>query len=100
MSTLLGRDAENRAAEYLRDLNYEIREQNWRTRYCEIDIVEVKYRRSIAQGEGFEYITPKKLSQMKFAAEMWVAHVKWSGEYQLAVMSVSDNSIQMIEDIV
>lgn len=110
MSTALGRDAEARVAEYLRGIGYVIRDQNWRTRYCEIDIVaqcrnvvwfvEVKYRRTAAQGEGYEYITPKKLSQMKFAAEMWVAHARWSGEYRLAVMSVSDHAIELIEDIV
>jgi Holliday junction resolvase-like predicted endonuclease len=73
--------------------------QNWRTRWCEIDIVaerrgvlyfcEVKYRRTNRQGGGLEYITPKKLGQMRFAAESWVHTHAYSGEYQLCAIEVS-----------
>jgi Holliday junction resolvase-like predicted endonuclease len=33
----------------------------------------VKYRRNANQGSGLEYVTSKKLEQMRFAAENWVA---------------------------
>ena len=49
---------------------HEIIERNWRTRYCEIDIVsikddvlwftEVKYRKNDDFGSGLEVITTKK----------------------------------------
>jgi Holliday junction resolvase-like predicted endonuclease len=78
---------------------YEILDRNWRTRYCEIDIVakkdncvyfvEVKYRKNSYYGNGFEVITPKKLQQMTFAAEMWVSARSWSGDYALMAGSVS-----------
>ena len=77
-----GHDAEKLAASYLKKQHYKIRELNWKTRYCEIDVVaekkkviwfiEVKSRQNSNQGFGYEYVTPKKLEQMRFAAETWV----------------------------
>lgn len=94
-----GRVAEEAAAEYLEQHGFEIINRNWKTRYCEIDIVakkkkmiyfvEVKYRLSEAQGSGFDYITDKKLHQMRFAAEFWVNERGWKGEYGLAAIEVS-----------
>lgn len=75
----IGRKAEARAAAFLERKGCRLLEQNWRTRWCEIDIVaerdgivyfcEVKYRSHNRQGSGMDYITPKKLQQMQFAAE-------------------------------
>lgn len=94
-----GRAAEDAAAEYLEKHGYEIVDRNWRTRYCEIDIVakkdktahfiEVKYRLSDAHGSGFEYITPTKLKRMRFAAELWVQENNWGGGYALGALEVS-----------
>ncbi len=101
-----GHDAEKTAADYLRRHGYKILELNWRTKYCEIDIVaqksgivylvEVKYRRSIAYGSGLEYITPKKLQQMKFAAEMWVNHKNWTKDYRLAAIGIDGSVIELV----
>jgi putative endonuclease len=94
-----GHDAEKVAADYLRKLGYKIIALNWKVRLCEIDIiasknsvtffVEVKFRSTVKQGSGLEYITSKKLAQMQFAAEYWVAHNSYSGECQLAVLELS-----------
>lgn len=94
-----GRQAETAAADYLKKRGYAIVAQNWRTRWCEIDVIaqkgkavyfcEVKYRRTDNQGSGLEYITPTKLQQMQFAAEAWVHLTRWTGEYQLAAIEVS-----------
>jgi len=104
-----GHDAEKQAAEYLKQHRFKVVELNWKTRYCEIDIVaeknktmwfvEVKFRKNNRQGFGYEYVTPKKLQQMRFAAEMWVQNTKWQGPYQLAVISIDGDDIQLIEDI-
>lgn len=93
-----GHLAEQYAAEYLTAKGYEILELNWRTKMCEIDIVakngnivyliEVKYRLSDSFGTGFDYITAKKLRQMKFAAEYWVISNNWQGDYQLAAIEL------------
>lgn len=94
-----GRAAEDAAAKYLQNHGYKIISQNWRTRYCEIDIVaqkknkvlfvEVKYRLNAGQGGGFDYITPAKLKQMSFAAEMWVHDNHWKHDYALAAVEVA-----------
>lgn len=98
MSTVTGKRAEDLVASYLVRNGYKIADRNWKTRWCEIDIVaekrnviyfvEVKFRRSDTQGEGFEYVTHSKLRQMGFAADMWVQNHHWNGEYVLSAASV------------
>ena len=94
-----GRRAEQVAADFLAHKGCTIVAQNWRTRYCEIDVVayrddvvylcEVKYRLTSRQGHGLDYITPKKLQQMHFAAELWIAKNNWQGDCQLCAIEVS-----------
>lgn len=101
----LGHEAERRAAEYLKNMSFELCDINWKNRVCEIDIiakknktiffVEVKYRTNALQGRGLEYITPKKLQQMRFAAEMWVQANKWKGEYQLAAIELCGEDFEV-----
>lgn len=90
MSTALGRLAEEKAAEFLVLKGFTVLQQNWRTRWCEIDIVanrgtevrfvEVKYRTKSSWGSGLDYITAKKLQQMQFAAEFWMARYGRPGQ--------------------
>lgn len=94
-----GRRAESAAAAFLEQKTCRILAQNWRTRWCEIDIVaerhnviyfcEVKYRAHNRHGRGLDYITPAKLRQMRFAAEFWLAKYGWQGECQLCAIEVS-----------
>lgn len=94
-----GRKAEAAAADFLKRKGCNIISQNWRTRMCEIDIIvqrsnivyfcEVKYRATNRQGNGLEYITPKKLKQMRFAAESWAYVHGYNGDYQLCAIEVS-----------
>ena len=98
-STSTGRQAEDAAAQSLKPLGFTVLGQNWRTRWCEIDIVatknqtvyfiEVKYRETNGYGDGLDYITSKKLQQMQFAADLWCAKHNWVGDYQLAAIAVS-----------
>lgn len=102
-----GRKAEQVAADFLQQKGCTILQQNWRTRQCEIDIVarrgnivyfcEVKYRAQARQGSGLDYITPKKLAQMRFAAELWVQTNEWQGEYQLCAIEVSGPNFTITE---
>lgn len=104
-----GHEAEKRAAQYLQSQGFRIRGLNWKTPRCEIDIiaekdkaiyfVEVKYRRTAHQGSGLDYITPRKLSQMQYAAQTWVTQNNWPGEYQLAVISIDGDDITLVEQI-
>ena len=98
----LGDEAEDVAANWLREAGHDIVDRNWKTKFCEIDIVsrkddmlyfvEVKHRKNAKHGDGLAAITPKKLRQMKFAAQMYV---HWNNLYgtdiKLAVMSSSGN---------
>lgn len=77
----IGNEAEDVAARYLWQLGHNIIDRNWRTKFCEIDIVsqsgdtiyftEVKYRKNDIAGGGLTAIIPKKQRQMKFAAEYY-----------------------------
>jgi uncharacterized protein (TIGR00252 family) len=108
-TTELGQRAEQAVADYLKKKGYKILEHNWRTRWCEIDVVaqkgqtvffvEVKYRESDRQGDGLEYITPKKLTQMTFAAELWVSNHNWQGEYCLVAAGVTGTSF-IVQEII
>ncbi len=94
-----GRRAEQKASEHLAGLRYSVIEQNWRTRWCEIDLVatkgdtvyfvEVKYRSTSDYGVGLDYITQQKLRQMNFAAEFWIASHQWRGKVELAAIEVA-----------
>ncbi len=98
----IGRKAEDAVAYYLQNKGYEIICQNWRTRSCEIDIVaqmddvlyfvEVKYRQSNQYGTGLDFITPRKLKQMQYAANVWLHHNSWSGEVMLCAAEVSGDN--------
>lgn len=99
MPTEFGKMAEEAAAGYLVDRGFSVLARNWRCRWCEIDIVatrgatiyfvEVKYRRSTRWGDGLEYITPKKLRQMHFAAALWIARYNWTGDYCVSAVAVT-----------
>jgi uncharacterized protein (TIGR00252 family) len=97
-TTQAGREAEELVASKLKKQGYKLLDQNWRTKQCEIDLVmerkktvyfiEVKYRSSNAYGAGLEYITPKKVQQMKFAAEIWMSKNGWDGDARLCGVEV------------
>lgn len=109
MSTAVGRAAEDAAADFLRAKGCTVIAQNWRTRWCEIDIVatrgttvyfvEVKYRSSAAWGSGLDYITPRKLQQMRFAAEFWCAKYKFGGDFCLAAVELTGNPPKVVRAV-
>jgi ribonuclease HII len=77
----IGDMGEDSAVSYLESKGHQIIARNWKTKFCEIDIVtlhknvvyftEVKYRHDNKQGDGIAAITAKKLRQMTFAAEYY-----------------------------
>lgn len=99
-SKKVGDEAEEVATRYLQALGHQIVERNWKTKYCEIDIIselngtifftEVKYRRQPRQGGGLAAITPTKLRQMRFAARIYGSYRKLSDtDMRMAVMSLT-----------
>ncbi|TXG77403.1 YraN family protein [Patescibacteria group bacterium] len=102
-----GHDAERQAAHWLKAQKFKIIELNWKTRRCEIDIIasrqrvlyfiEVKSRQRAAWGSGLDYITPKKRSQMRYAAETWLSEHDWAQDVRLAAVAVDGDEFTFVE---
>ncbi len=104
-----GQAAERAVADLMQQQGFELIDQNWKTKVCEIDLImqkdkisyfiEVKYRATASQGDGFEYITDQKLHKMNFAAEIWKRQYNWEGDYRLMAAAVSGLDCQEIQII-
>jgi ribonuclease HII len=78
-----GDKAEEKVSEFLQLQGHRILDRNWRSRWCEIDIVsmkddvlyatEVKYRKTNRQGGGVAAITSQKATHLNFAMEFYAA---------------------------
>lgn len=110
-SKSLGDRAEEAAVSYLEELGFTVIERNWKTKWCEIDIVaqkqeviyfvEVKYRKTDHQGGGIAAITSKKLDQMNFAARLWMQRAGQS-DARLSAIEVSGSDFgvtQFLEQV-
>lgn len=98
----IGNSSEDAAASELVRRGHTILERNWRTKFCEIDIVsqkgdtiffaEVKHRKNDKAGDGMAYITPQKLRQMQFAAKLY-AHNHRLGETNLRLVAMATTGV-------
>ena len=101
----IGNGSEDAAAQELAKRGHTILERNWKTKYCEIDIVsrkrdtiyftEVKHRKNDKAGDGLAAITVRKLNQMKFAAKLYVHrnHLEDTDLQLLAVSTTGDEPV-------
>lgn len=106
-SNLIGNKAEVAVSDWLVKNGFKIVERNWKTRYCEIDIIaqkndetyfiEVKYRASAEQGGGLAAITSKKLAQMRFAAELYMSRFGATNPKLAAVAVDALHSFKLVE---
>ena len=93
----IGNRGEQAAVDWLMADGHEIIERNWRTRWCEIDIVskkdatlyfiEVKYRKNANYGDGLAAITAKKQQQIRFAAEFFLVKHSQYSEYDVQLLA-------------
>lgn len=100
-----GARAEAIVAEALRRKKHTIIARNWKTKFCEIDIVssyegvvyftEVKYCRNTTNSSGVDRVNNKKLEQMRFAAEAYIASSSVKCEVRLAVAEVSGDNFRI-----
>lgn len=110
-TTKIGSKGEDAVCEYLRKKGHKIVVRNFKTKFCEIDIVsvcgsslyftEVKTRKNADFGGGLTAINKKKLDKMKFASEVFL---KARPEYQkynplLAAASV-DGKYQVLDFVI
>lgn len=109
----IGDISENAAAEELIRQGHTIIDRNWKTKYCEIDIIskngdtiyftEVKHRKNAKHGDGLDAITPTKQRQMTFAARMYAqAHKFTDMNLQLVAIATSGDSpaVELVVEIV
>lgn len=98
----IGNGSEDVAAQELVRQGHAILERNWKTKYCEVDIVskkddvlyftEVKHRKNDKAGDGLAAITPKKLNQMKFAARLYAHNSSMNNvDMQLLAIATTGN---------
>jgi ribonuclease HII len=104
----VGDSAEDAAANYLVRNGHRIVERNWKTRYCEIDIVsekndtfyftEVKYRKQQNQGGGIAAITKKKRHQMDYAARFYAQSQKLvKRDLRLSVITATGANPEVVD---
>ena len=106
-TTVIGIKGENAVCEYLKSKGHKILERNFKTKFCEIDIVsmcgnrlyftEVKYRKNTDFGGGLAAITADKQKRMKFAAEVFLkCHPEfYNRDSSLSVASVSGDGFSV-----
>jgi ribonuclease HII len=107
-STAIGSAAEDAAADWLAHEGVRVVDRNWKTKFCEIDIIaekdgglhfiEVKHRASSDQGGGLAAITPVKLRQMRFAATLYLTKHP-DVDARLYVLTSSGRSEAVIDEL-
>lgn len=95
----IGSFGEALASEFLRDLGYQFLDQNYNTRYGELDLVfldediivfvEVKTRTSSAFGSPESSITAAKLEHIQDAALLWLQdHPDFKDDWRIDVVAI------------
>lgn len=102
-TTDVGRVAEQAVAEELVRQGFVVLERNWKTKWCEVDLIaekagvvwliEVKYRQTVKFGDGLEYIGSQKLRHLQLAASLWANMRRYDGELTLGAVAVTADSI-------
>lgn len=110
-TTAVGNKGEDAVCEYLCSKGHKIVARNFKTKFCEIDIVslcdgvlyftEVKTRRNADFGGGLNAVDARKLDKMKFAAEVFLKARSSYKKYDpmLAVASV-DGDYRVLDFVV
>lgn len=98
-----GRVGEKIAKDYLEKQGYKILEQNYKTKYAEIDLI-ARYKNELIfvevrtkKGENFgtpeESLDKRKLRKLRWNAQGYVNQVRWQGPYRIdAVCIVLDGN--------
>ena len=105
-----GKLGEAIAEEYLQKKGYKILEQNYRTKYAEIDLiarqgkelvfVEVRTKRGELFGTPEESLNKRKLRKLWLNARSYAARKGWQGAYRIDAVCIvlkPDNSVERLE---
>jgi len=104
-----GKEGEDRAANYMVDLGYELLDRNYRSGRAEIDLivrkkellvfVEVKMRKNNRYGEPELSVNEKKAELIIDAAENFIFENDWRGAIRFDIVSIEgDKRIMHFED--
>ena len=100
-----GNLAEDKAVKFLENLNYQIIERNFYTKFGEIDIIAKKdnvlHFIEVKSGKNFEpiyNITPTKLSRIIKTLNVYLKKNKLNNPYQIDAIIIKNN-IELIENI-
>jgi len=106
----IGNEGESIAADFLRQNGFHLLEQNFTSRYGEIDLValqsncvvfvEVKTRTTQTFGMPEDSITPVKLERVQNAGLMWLQeHPEAPGDWRIDVIAILMDSKRHVQDI-
>ncbi|MCS7004955.1 MAG: YraN family protein [Cytophagales bacterium] len=109
----LGKEGERIACDFLEQKGYSIKEKNFRYKRAEVDIiaqkdnvlvfVEVKLRTSVRFGEPEEFVTKRKIMQLKQAAEHYVSLLTEKVFFRFDIISIlkkkNTYQIEHLEDV-
>jgi putative endonuclease len=108
-NTEIGRLGEGFAKKYLQRKGYKVLQQNYRTRYAEIDlvvrkkdmlvVVEVRTKTGERFGTPEETLNKKKLEKVKKNAAAYAAQSKWSKLYRIDAVCIVLGGNKTIERI-
>ena len=107
MSRAKGNLAEEKACDFLRTQSYTVIEQNFYSRFGEIDIIATKdgVLHFIEVKSGLDYesaisnITPSKLKKIIRTLQVYIKKNGFDGDYTIDAVIVTPKSIEMLESI-
>lgn len=112
IATLIGRNAEQQAAEYLCQQGLRLIEKNYRCRLGEIDLimqqgaelifVEVKYRKASQYGQASEFFTLSKRKKVEKAIAFYLAQKKLNPSqiaHRIDVLAIDSHQIQWFKAV-
>lgn len=107
MSRAKGNIAEEEACKFLYERGFSIVEQNFYSRFGEIDIIaskeEVLHFVEVKSGEDFELaiqnITPSKLSKIIKTAHVYMKKNAFDGDFCIDAVIVTPNRVEIVENI-
>ena len=94
-----GISGEERAAEFLHQLDYKILERNFRYKRGEIDIisqsnlddlvfVEVKSRKNSHYGSPESFVSENQKKQIRLVAEEYIRKIDWQGDIRFDIIAI------------
>ena len=106
MSRAKGYEAEAIASRYLIHKDFRVIEQNFYTKYGEIDIIAFKentlYFVEVKSGSGFDPIdnvTPEKIEKLKKSIAVFLKTKALDLPYNLSLIIIKNNDLEFIENI-